>query len=303
MADDTTQLSLSEARFRKFTITSAALVLIFIVPIWQLLVFAVRSDLFSYILLIPFISAYLVWLKKKTLPSGTEPAWLWAALLGLCGTAVMLTYWLTAPALWQAEANYLAANIFACLLFFGSVSCLFLGKQVVRAIMFPVGFLVFMVPFPVFLTDGIETFLQHGSATVAGWMFQLSGTPLFKDGLVFHLPGFNLKVAPECSGIHSSVVLFITSLLAGYLFLRNPWKRAALAFAVIPLALLRNGFRVFVIGQLCVRISPDMINSPIHRHGGPLFFLLSLIPFFLLLFYLRKSERTGRPLPDQSSKI
>jgi len=88
-------------------------------------------------------------------------------------------------------------------------------------------------------------------------------------------------------------VLFITSLVAGGLFLRSPWRRAVLTLAVLPLALLRNGFRVFTIGQLCVRIGPQMIHSPIHKQGGPLFFALSLIPFFLLLLWLRKSENSS----------
>jgi hypothetical protein len=51
---------------------------------------------------------------------------------------------------------------------------------------------------------------------------------------------------------------------------------------------------VYVIGELCTHIGPQMINSPIHRHGGPLFFVLSLIPFFLLLIFLRRSERAGK---------
>jgi exosortase/archaeosortase family protein len=62
---------------------------------------------------------------------------------------------------------------------------------------------------------------------------------------------------------------------------------------VIPLAILRNGFRVFTIGELCIHVGPHMINSPIHRKGGPLFFALSLIPLFLLLVVLQKSERAG----------
>jgi exosortase/archaeosortase family protein len=68
-----------------------------------------------------------------------------------------------------------------------------------------------------------------------------------------------------------------------------------LSVAVIPIALLRNGLRVFVIGQLCVRIGPEMIDSPIHRHGGPVFFAFSLIPFFALMFLLQKSESRRRP--------
>jgi hypothetical protein len=65
------------------------------------------------------------------------------------------------------------------------------------------------------------------------------------------------------------------------------------------LAILRNGFRVFVIGELCVHVSPSMIDSPIHRKGGPIFFALSLIPFFLFLVLLRKldsnaSDKAGK---------
>jgi len=85
--------------------------------------------------------------------------------------------------------------------------------------------------------------------------------------------------------------LFITSLVAGYLFFKSPWRRAVLTCFVIPLAILRNGFRIFTIAMLCVHVSPDMINSPIHRRGGPIFFVLSLIPFFLLLVWLRRRER------------
>jgi exosortase/archaeosortase family protein len=60
---------------------------------------------------------------------------------------------------------------------------------------------------------------------------------------------------------------------------------------VIPLAFLRNGFRVFVLGELCVHLGPQMIDTPIHHHGGPIFFVLSLIPFSLLLYFLMKSDR------------
>jgi exosortase C (VPDSG-CTERM-specific) len=178
-----------------------------------------------------------------------------------------------------------------------------LGRKLSRAIAFPIGLLVFMIPFPEFVRHGIEAFLQHGSAAVADGLFKLSGMPVYQDGLMFRLPGFNLEVAPECSGIRSSLVLFIMSLLTGYLFLRKPWNRTMLALAVIPLALLRNGFRIFVIGQLCVRVGPEMINSPVHRHGGPLFFILALLPLFLLLVFLRKSERANKKSPPQTSEI
>jgi hypothetical protein len=57
-----------------------------------------------------------------------------------------------------------------------------------------------------------------------------------------------------------------------------------------------------VLGELCVHVNPGMIDSPIHHHGGPLFFILSLGPFFLLLYYLRKTEPTGAVGPASDSE-
>jgi exosortase len=149
---------------------------------------------------------------------------------------------------------------------------------------------LFAAPIPSHLHDWIEQFLQHASADVSDLMFWLSGTPVLREGLVFHLPGYSIEVAPECSGIHSTLVLFIIALLAGHLFLRTASRRTLLVLAVMPVALLRNGLRIFTIGQLCVHIGPEMINSYIHRQGGPIFFVLSLVPFYFFLAFLQKSE-------------
>jgi len=280
------------SRLNFFVLAIIVLGLCFGIPLYDLMRFAVQSELYSYILLIPFVSLYLIWLKKHDLPPDSKPARKLAALFFVIGLMVIGVYWLIRHSGFEmAGEGGLTLSIFSFLSFFWGICCLFLGRETLRAIAFPVGLLVFMVPMPVILEQWIETVLQHGSALMAAGFFKLSGATFLRDDLVFFLPGISLEVAPECSGIHSSLVLFITSLLAGYLFLRSPWNRTILALAVIPLALLRNGFRVFTIGELCVHVGPEMINSPIHRHGGPLFFVLSLIPFFLLLIALKKSER------------
>ena len=207
---------------------------------------------------------------------------------------MLIAYWLFArPRLNLMEDDCLAVMMISFLLLFFGVCCLFFGREILRAISFPLGFLVFMVPIPAVAVRGIDSFLQYGSAAVAQGFFWLSGTPFLQTGQVFQLPGITIQIAPECSGIHSSLVLSITSLLASYVLLRTPWKRAVLILAVIPLGILRNGFRVFTIGELCVHIGPQMINSPIHHRGGPLFFVLSLIPLIILLVVLQKSERSG----------
>jgi exosortase C (VPDSG-CTERM-specific) len=191
--------------------------------------------------------------------------------------------------------------LYSLVLFFTGICCWFLSGPAVRALAFPLGFLVFLAPLPVAVESAVEFFLQHGSSLVAQIFFQVIGTPVFRDDTIFHLPGFSLQVAPECSGIHSTLALFITSLVAGRVLLRSTRNRTILTLAVLPIALLRNGLRIATIGELCVRYGPEMIDSSIHRQGGPIFFAISLVPFSLLLLFLFRADRPGRaPLPPAS---
>jgi exosortase/archaeosortase family protein len=74
------------------------------------------------------------------------------------------------------------------------------------------------------------------------------------------------------------------------MFLPTTPRRIMLVAAVLPLAILRNAVRIFVIGWLCVHQGPEMIDSWIHRKGGPVFFAASLVPLFLLAWWLRKRK-------------
>lgn len=285
------------ARLRKFSTASAVLALAFILPLWHWANFAIHDELYSYVLIIPFVSFYLARLEWKNLPQNFQPAIPQAVAFFIAGIAALVWNQFAPPHFLE---DRLALMTLAFVLCWTGLGFFFLGRSLMRTLLFPFALLIFMVPFPVWLRDGIETALQHGSAIIADGMFQISGLPVFRDGMNFQLPGMKLQVAPECSGIHSTIVLFITSLVAAQMILRQSWRRAVLALAVIPLALLRNGFRVFVIGEICVRIGPHMIDSPIHHRGGPIFFALSLIPFFLLLYFLKKTERAASiksPLP------
>lgn len=276
------------------------IVLAFLWPLAVLARFAAGSDLYSYILLVPVISVFLVWWQRTTLPSDTTPVRVWAALPAALGLGFLALAFTTQPS--DASPENRLALVALAFVAFVAVACLgFLGRRLVGALTFPIGFLIFLAPMPPSIVATVESFLQHGSAAAALAMFSITGTPVFYHDLIFRLPGINLRVAPECSGIHSSIVLFMVSLVAGYLFLRSPWRRTLLAIAMIPLALLRNGFRVFVIGELCVHVSPDMIDSYIHHHGGPIFFALSMVPFFALLWWLVRSERKPGPASAQPS--
>ena len=276
---------------RRLILSVVVLVVCFSKPLWDLARYAAASELYSHILLVPFVSVYGIWLCRRQLWPDDHPVRKWALLPWIGGLGLLLGYSIARHSGFKpAREDYLAVSTLAFLLLFCGVCCFWLGGKVLRVIAFPLALLSFMVPFPVVVRSWIETFLQHASALAADCLFTVCGTPFLREGLIFRLPGINLTVAPECSGIHSTLVLFITSLVAGQLFLRSSGKRAVLAFAVIPLGILRNAVRIVTIGELCIHVSPDMINSDLHHRGGPLFFLVSLVPLFLLLYALRRLE-------------
>lgn len=291
-------------RFNYFLLTVGIVTACFAKLFLELLRLAWTDDLYSYIPLIPLISLYLIRSRKEPSPPPSLPARKTAALFLATGLVVTgLCYSMVAPGSATTAPGRLALGVTACLLLFVGLCGWFFGAAWLRTMAFPLALLVFMIPLPAAARQAIDMFLQQGSAAVAGGLFQMAGTPVLLDGLRVQLPGISLRVAEECSGIHSTLVLLITSLLAGYLFLRSPTQRATLALLVIPLALLRNGFRIFVIGELCAHYGPEMINSAIHRHGGPLFFALSLVPLLLLLFYFRKSARPRAVSPPITGRF
>jgi exosortase C (VPDSG-CTERM-specific) len=269
-------------------------------PLLGLANYAAHSSLHSYILLIPFVSGYLLYLRRDQLPK-THVADLPLAIVLLAGGLgiFLFLHWL-AFAERASTDNYsfvLLTISFLCCVAAGGI--FFLGRDWKRAAACPLAYLIFMVPRPNAMADALETASQYASAEVANVFFQLSGTPILRAGRVFQLPNITIEVAQECSGIRSSWVLLMTSILAANLFLKTSWRRTVLVAFIIPLGILRNGFRILVIGLLCVNVGPQMIHSLIHRRGGPVFFALSLIPLLLLLWWLHKGEIRTRPVESR----
>lgn len=265
------------------------LTLLFTQPLTKLMLYAAQSDLHSHILLVPFITGYLLYIQRRRLSAAYRSSIAGTLTVGGIGIAA-----LAAGIVWRGSLSInddLALMALAFVSFVAAGGFLFLGSKWMAAEAFPVAFLIFMVPLPDAAVNWLEGASVLGSTEATAFFFNVTGIPLFRRGTVLELPGIVLQVARECSGIRSSWVLFITSLLASHLFLRTRWRQILLVAFVIPLGILRNGFRILVIGLLCVHVGPQMINSDIHRRGGPLFFALSLLPLFLLLWWLRRQER------------
>lgn len=285
-----------QERLRLFAIGSAILIAAFSITLANLAGFALREDLFSYILLIPFVSGYLVSCRRKDLDMTWSPATGMAAgLVTLAAVFLTLSFFQAESAETAALALRTLAFVFAWI----AIAVFTLGGRFMRGIMFPAAFLVFLTPLPPELVDAIEHGLQHASAEMTSWLFPLADIPFFRTGLSFQLPNISIQVAPECSGIRSTLVLFITSLVAGYLLLEKPWQRTTLTLLVIPLGIFRNAFRIVTLGWLCTHYGAEMIHSPLHHRGGPVFFAISLLPLLAMLVIFRLLGKRAGPQKEK----
>ncbi len=258
----------------------------------HLIQFSKGSELHSFIPLVPLISAYLIWKDREYLSHRVTGEILLPLSMALVGIVVLVLSRMGLHHRWRpVEGDLLSASTFSFVCLLNACGFFAGGKLNRRQLMFPLAFLFFMVPMPNAFVGFLTHASQHASAEVAYWFLNLSGTPILRQGLIFHLPRINLEVAPECSGLHSTLVLLITSLLAGHLFLKSSWRKWMIALVVIPIGILRNGFRILVIGWMSSNVDPSFIDSPLHHRGGPVFFLLSLVPLLALLCYFRRAEQ------------
>src|SRR3984957_13485145 len=234
---------------------TAVCVAAFLVPLRGLMQMALASDTYSHILIVPVISIFLLWTDRERVfrMKGRNRA----SAGVLFGVGILLSAFGWKYASLFAEGHWLGFYIlgFLCILWAGF---LFLyGAQAFYAGLFPLLFLLLMVPLPGFLLDRFIAWLQVGSADVAEWIFHLSGIPILRRGLIFILPQVSIEVAKECSGIRSTQALLITCLLAGHLFLRANWRRAALLAAAVPVLIIKNGVRIATLTLLAVRVDPS----------------------------------------------
>jgi exosortase len=168
------------------------------------------------------------------------------------------------------------------------------GARSFRRAVFPLCFLLWLVPFPGFILNPIVTLLQQGSTVAARLLFATAGVPVAQRGMLLHIPGLTLEVAPECSSIRSSLMLVVTTMVVAQICLRSPWRKALAIAVAIPLSVAKNGLRIFTLGVLASRVDPSFLTGDLHRQGGIVFFLIALAGIFLLIWILRRGESRNK---------
>jgi len=256
-------------------------------PLVSLFSLTQQQEHYSHIVLIPWLSLYVLFLDRKAIFVSRE----WSPWLG--SLVIGMGAWCS----WSADAaifapDQLSMMILAWVVIWWGIFVSCFGITLCRKVSFGLLFLLFMVPLPSFLLDAIIGFLQRSSAEATDILFSLLGVPVFRQGFVFSLSNFTIHVAEECSGIRSALSLFITSLVAGHFFLRSPWAKGGLVAVVVPLAIVKNAFRIVGLSLLANYVDPTFItDSALHRSGGIPLFLASLVVLISLAWLLRRFEK------------
>ena len=233
---------------------------------------------FSHGFFVPAFAAYVLWEDRHRIKAieGAPSNWglpliflsLLTLILGVFGAELFLS---------RISLLLLAAGIVVFLR----------GWQTLRVVLFPVVFLVLMIPIPAIVFNEITLPLQVLASKVSAWLLPYLGVPVFREGNVINLPAMPLEVADACSGIRSLLSLTTLAIMYGYLMEKRVRLRVILALASIPIAVAANSLRIVGTGLLVQYWDPDKAQGFFHEFSGWLMFVFSLLTLFLFHRFMK----------------
>ncbi len=254
----------------------------------KLINFSFDSDTFTYIPFIPFLSIYIVYRDMRILPDFRRD------FLSVYAAAILIAIALTGYPLFHVYnhhfvlQNYLSATV-TC--FFLAVTGLWIFIWGIKAFLKTgTGFIIllFMIPMPTLFLEWTSSMLQHASTVTVHFIFSVTGVSFLREGATFHMSQLQFCVARECSGIRSSLALFITAIAAGHLIFSSLAAKSFLLISVLPITIFKNSLRISILTLGSIHIDERILQSQIHRNGGILFFGFALLLLFGMVWLLQK---------------
>lgn len=227
---------------------------------------------FSHGFIVPLFSLFLVWRKSEELLAvAAEPSWF--GLLPIVAALSLLVVGVLGAELFLSRLSLVV-------LLAGLVIQV-LGWNWFRALAFPLGVLLLMIPIPAIIFNQIAFPLQLLASQLASELLALCGVPVLRQGNIIELPSMTLEVVQACSGIRSLVSLLTLAVIYGY-FLEKRWiGRTLLALSAIPIAVMANAVRIMGTGLLGQYWSPEKAEGFFHSFSGWVIFVISLALLFL----------------------
>lgn len=224
---------------------------------------------YEYAFLIPPVSATLVWLRRdqlKQLPA--KPA-----ASGLVALTMLCLIWLAgAAAHINLATQFSIIAVIPCLVF------IFYGTAITRALVFPLAYLFFAVPFGNFLVGPLQTITARLSVAALQW----TPVPVFLDGHYIMTPASTWHVAEACSGVSFFFATTAFGVLYANLFFRRWHRRLIFVILALITPVIANGLRVFFTILIGETFGIQYATGTDHMIFGWQFFGTVLVLLFLV---------------------
>ena len=232
-----------------------------------------------------------IWFAYQTgLKAVRKPAIVFAVLLLLASIGLRYVSDLAAE-LFTMRLSMLMAAAGLILWFFGT-------KQLL-AWWLPFVLLGLAIPLPELVLAKLTAPLQLVASRIGAALIASRNIPVLLNGNVIRIPGHDLFVAEACSGLRSLTALVNLGVLLGAMLLVNPWSRVTLLVLAVPMAIVINGFRIFLTAFLVYFVSPEAGSGFMHTTEGWLMFVIAFASLgavaSLLLFIEGKIARRNMP--------
>lgn len=265
----------------------ALLFIILYVPVFADL-HAKYSEIDSYYshgYLVPLVSGFVIWHKRNKLKSmKVVPL---SAGLGVLGGG-LLVYILS---------RWLYVNVvsnFSMLVVLTGLSLYLFGKAITRELMFPLAFLLFMIPLPKLSIIYITFWLKLLAASAATETVYAMGIPVLLQGAFIALPNGLLEVDNACSGLRSLIALAALGVVYAYFLPVSLLTKWAVVVISIPIAMAANIIRIVVLIWVSYLYSPTGRAFELADFTtGFLVFALALIGLYIVSQGAKAWERWG----------
>jgi exosortase A len=265
-----------------------SVLLLFRETLYSLVAIWWRSETYAHGFVIAPISLYLIWRQREILASLRPAVDLWA----LPVLPVLGFIWLLGNI-----TDVLIVQHFVLVAFVPALVWLLLGRQVLRAWIFPLAFLFFAVPFG----DSLIPTLIHYTATFTVKALQLTGIPVYWEGNHISLPRGEWSVAAACSGIRYLIASVTTGVLYAYLSYRSLWRRLAFILLAVIFPVIANWMRAYMIVMIGYLSDMKLATGIDHIIYGWIFFgFVMLLLFWIGSFWQEPAGQSARVIHTQA---
>ncbi|NWF91205.1 MAG: exosortase/archaeosortase family protein [Ignavibacteriaceae bacterium] len=225
-----------------------------------------RNPNYSHGFLIPPVTAWLIWRQRSWLTAERSRATWWGAAL-LAPAALLQVVGLRGDVVALQGLSLVLAIAGAALQIHGVASF--------RRLLFPIAFLLFMLPLMPWFVHGLSYQLKFGAARGAVAIARLMGVIVQRDGVNLIFPGGVLEVENACSGLRSLVALLALGALFAHLARCGAFRRVILFALALPIAVVANVVRIAALCVYAGIAGPQEAAGAFHTAGGFALFLLA----------------------------